>query len=217
MIKQLCIGLALVIITLTACKKEVSLKGKVYHALTSEGMYDVKVTLRSDLKSGNVNGEEVSTLTDSDGNFSFTKKLSKRGAHQLAVVGLNSRDYYFMSGPNFSVLNGNFAGICDVSVLPLKTIVFFAQDTTKAISSEEYTEITMRHTLAKNYYPSKPFPVRQKDDSGFSNQLTSSIKMPHGWNYLTGKSLRQDGSVYQFVDSFFVDYSNAHQVWNLKY
>jgi hypothetical protein len=217
MIKQLYIGLALVIFTLTACKKEVSLKGKVYHALTSEGIPDVKVVLRSGLKSGNVNGEELSTLTDSEGKFSFTEKLSKRGAHQLAVLGLNSKDYYFMSGPNYNMLNGNFDGICDVAVLPLKTIVFFAEDTTKTISSEAFTEITMRHTLAKDYYPTKPFPIREKNDLVFSDQLTSSIKMPHGWNYLSGKSLRQDGSVYQFVDSFFVDYSNSHQIWNLKY
>ncbi|MBU2019678.1 MAG: carboxypeptidase-like regulatory domain-containing protein [Bacteroidetes bacterium] len=202
---------------LLGCKKSVQIQGRVYNAMTGIGMKNVDLVFKSNVSAKNPLGTESKVTTDAEGKFIFDQSLSANRAHQLEIMGMDFNNYYFLSTTERSILNGKFDEEFDFPFIPLKTVVLFVSDTTKAMASELKSNMIVNHKVASNYYPSSAFELLSQSDGSGTTQMTSSIKMPQGWNYISGKSMRSDGSVYVFIDSFLVEFNNTNQIWDLKY
>ena len=177
----------------------------------------IDLFLGTNLTARNPYEKKTISTTNDEGVYLFDVSLSESKAHQISLVGFDPSNFLFLNGTEQSILNGDLSKEIDFPIIPLKSVVMLYQDTAKGISSEKKTSGVVTHKLATNYYPLTPFEFIQKADGQLTKQITASIKMPHGWNFVKGTSVRNDGSTYVFVDSFFVEFNNSNQIWNLKY
>ncbi len=108
---------------IVACKKEVTITGRVYNPVTNVGIPGVKVTLSKQKNGipGSVDGSGAnilaSTVTDAFGNYSFIEKLNKNKSYG---VGFSKDDnlYYQIEGEYKSVDAGESNLIIDWTLVP---------------------------------------------------------------------------------------------------
>ena len=199
-----------------SCKKDQTISGSVVNAETEQGLDKVEILLTSSIKLGSEGGNVQTTSTNLQGDFSFTFKGNKKPS-TVEISNLKDGDYYFVNGKKVTIANIESFKNLSFEVIPLKTVLLFPTDTLKAMSGESKTSIQISHRKAIGYYGDTSFVISTNNDAGGSGSVSSSIRMPMGWNLIKGNSQRQDGTNYSFVDSFYIGEQNINPIWNLKY
>ncbi|MCT4559931.1 MAG: hypothetical protein N4A41_01010 [Crocinitomicaceae bacterium] len=186
----------------TACRKENTVTGRVFNAVTDEGLQGQEVVFVRNFKFSDDEGKEFSTLTDANGNYSLSLKANKRKAHKLIFTGINDSAYFLIGKQEYGFYDRLTEHRVDLAFARYRTQnIFFVDTTYLNVSAETSLKVRFQHASINGYYLDDYVSIR----TDLSTEDYHSVPLLEGWTYYHGISTRVNGTTVEFRDSIYVD------------
>ena len=197
---KLIFGLLLILV-FSSCRKEYNITGRVYNAVTNEGVENVEVEFFRNIKSSDEDlKKNRSALTDQNGNYVLNPKANIRKPHMVRINGLNDTNYFLIGNSEHGLYQKTNTYQLDLGIAKIVSTNFFYKDSSMASFGPEKTlTLQFKHKSITGFYLNGPFVVR----NDFSLENYVNLPMLEGWTYITGVSERMNGSTVNFVDSIY--------------
>lgn len=187
---------------LAACKKEVTVTGRVYNPITNEGIPGIKVSLVRQ-KAGVPGAMEgggstplISVLTDAQGYFSITEKLKKTKTYDFRFI-FSEDKYYPVEGYPYNVSYNDDHKEINLPLVPKGKLTVNINN----ISCQgpgDVLQLQRAHSPLPSYYTDIVSTI-----NGCAHYPGSSESVPMGWHIFKGTVTKNNVST-PYLDSVYV-------------
>lgn len=206
--KNVCLYFSVsVLILLTSCRKQQTVTGRVFNAVTNEGLKNQEVAFIRNIKYSDDTGgkKEFTVLTDANGNYSLEVKANKRKAHKIVFTGIQDSAYFLIGKQEYGIYDRLIDHRVDLGFARIRTQnLFFIDSVYLNTSAETSLEVRFQHASINGYYLDNYISIR----TGQTVQSYHSAPLLEGWTYYHGISTRVNGTTVEFRDSIYVDGSD---------
>lgn len=193
------------LLAFTACRKDNTINGRVFNAVTNEGLKNQEVAFVRNIKFSDDEGKEFTTLTDANGNYSLTVKANKRKAHKVVFSGIQDSNYFLIGKAEYGIYDRLTDHRVDLGFARIRTKnIFFIDSVFQNVSAEVSLQVRFQHATINGYYLDRYIAIR----SNSTVEEYHSAPLLEGWTYLQGVSKRENGTSVEFRDSIYVDGSD---------
>jgi hypothetical protein len=203
---------------LSSCRKSYSVVGTVYNAVNNEPVENVEVVFSRNVSVNNTDGKPIFTNTNFLGNYRFSLKVRPTRAHKIKFNGMANEDFFFLEPYERTLANGGISYTIDLPFIPIRNVTVTFEDTLKvSLPSEKSMYGILEHNEGRDYFTKHDLVMVDKTQPS-TPYVRPSIRLLQGWNHMDGKSYRNDGTIYTFKDSIFVDVNfQGTQNWQIRY
>jgi hypothetical protein len=202
--------LLLFVSILLGCRKEYTVSGRVFNAVTNEGLKNIEVVFSRNIKNTNDAVKKTyNTFTDANGNYLLTTKANIRKAHKVTINGVSDTNYFLIGNYDNGLFRKTNEYQFDLAVARVLSANFYYLDSSLInTSGEDKLFLQFRHQSVNGFYLDDSFVFR----SSTSFLPIVSFPVLEGWTYIRGKTIRNNGLELEFVDSIYVPGENLNVI-----